>query len=58
MNKEDIQLLKNLAMRVEYIESLESIQHPTHIKELINDMMDRLDELELQLEIKRNRDLY
>jgi hypothetical protein len=56
MEKEDIQLLKNLEKRVEYIESLESIQYPTHIKELINDLMDRVDELELQN--KKGREFY
>lgn len=56
MNKEDIQLLKNLVKRVEYIESLESIQHPTHLKELVVDLMERVDELDFQT--KKDKELY
>ena len=53
MEKENIQLLKNLAKRVEYIEKLECIEHPTHMKELINDLMDRVDELEFKLKTEK-----
>ncbi len=35
-----------LEKRIKIIENLESIKHPTHLKELIIDLMDRLDELE------------
>lgn len=49
-NKVDyLELIKLVEKRIEYIEQLESIKYPTHLKELINDLMDRVDELEFKL---------
>lgn len=48
----DLELLNSvsrLEKRIENIEQLESIKYPTHLKELINDLMDRVDELEFKV---------
>jgi hypothetical protein len=48
----DLELLNSVTMlekRIKNIEQLESIKYPTHLKELINDLMDRVDELEFKL---------
>ena len=53
MEKENyLELIKSIEKRVEHIEQLESIKYPTHLKELIVDLMDRIDEIELRLNNK------
>lgn len=56
MEKDDKELIKRLTKRIEYIEKLEHIEHPTILKELIMDLTDRIDELDGKLyDLKNNR---
>ncbi len=47
---ENKDLIQRLLKRVEYLEGLEHIKHPDHIREVINDLTDRMNELEYKLD--------
>ncbi len=58
MEKDNVEFMKRLADRIEYIEKLECIEHPTHLKELITDLIDRVDELDAKLYALKNKDIF
>lgn len=58
MEKDNSELMKRLLARVEYIEKMETVQHPAHLKELINELMDKVDDIDSKLDALKNNSLF